>query len=167
MQYDEIHRLKTDGMGIRAISRQLRISRDKVRRYLQNDQPPVYHRRKMKTILDPYRDYLEQRWQAGHRNGIQLWQEIRDMGFPVTYQSMARQIHHLRATMPRQTRHSVKWKPKSSPPIPILQPFSVRQTTWLFVKPLTQLEGDPLRYVTRLLAESEDLPQLHMLVHQF
>jgi transposase len=89
------------------------------------------------------------------------------MGFPGTYQSMARQIHHLCTAMPRQTRSRVKRKSPSPPSVPTLRPFSVRQTTWLFIKPLDQLEGDPSRYVTQLLAESGDLQQLHELVQEF
>ena len=167
VQFDEIQRLQMEGLGIRAISRQLRISRGKVRRYLQNEQPPVYHRRKMKTIVDPYRDYLEQRWQAGQRNGMKLWVEIQVLGYSGTYQSMAREIRYLRAAMPRQTRQQTKRKPKLAQPVTQLRPFSVRQTAWLFIKHPDHLAGDPLRYVTQLLAAAEDLQLLHSLIQAF
>ena len=89
VQHAEIHRLKAQGMGIRAISRQLQLGCQRIRRYFYSDQPPVYQRRKMKNMLDRYRAYIEQRWQAGQRNGVLIWQEIRAMGYPGTYQSMA------------------------------------------------------------------------------
>jgi transposase len=167
VQHMEIHQLKAQGMGIRAISRQLHLSREKVQRYFYSDQPPVYQRRKMKNMLDPYRAYIEQRWQAGQRNGVQIWQEIRAMGYPGTYQSMAREIRHLRAAMPRKTKQLTKPKAPTTPPPPKLRPFSVRQTTWLLIKPLDQLEGDSLRYVTQLLASSDDFHRLHELIRAF
>ncbi len=58
----------------------------------------------MKTILDPYWDYLERRWREGQRNGVLLFKEMQEMGFPDTYQTMARQIRELRAEVPHQTR---------------------------------------------------------------
>lgn len=40
----------------------------------------------MPTKLDPYLAYLEERWQAGSRNRLQLWREIREQGFDGTHQ---------------------------------------------------------------------------------
>lgn len=31
--------------------------------------------------MDPFRDYLEKRWQEGQHNGLQLWTEINRRGF--------------------------------------------------------------------------------------
>jgi len=71
-QFDEIHRLRKDGHSIRAISRKLRIGREKVRKYLANSQPPEYKRSGQKTNLTPYWGYIKERWIAGHRNGCFL-----------------------------------------------------------------------------------------------
>ena len=117
-QFDEVHRLRKEGYSIRAISRTLHISREKIRKYLVNDQPPAYKRRRQKTILDPYWSYLEQRWTEGCRNGMDLWKEIQAMGYSGTYQSMARQIITLRKRMPREKKQNQTHKKRVQKPPP-------------------------------------------------
>jgi transposase len=167
IQHEEIQRLKSLGLGIRAISNQLNISREKVRRYLQSDQPPLFQRRKMKTLLDPYWDYLERRWRDGQRNGVLLFKEIQERGFPGTYRTMARQIRKLRAEMPRQTRSTAKKQPPHSKVIPKLRPFSTRQTAWLLVKKPEQLNDEQTCYRDHILATSDEFQNLHKLIHSF
>jgi hypothetical protein len=43
-------------------------------------------RRKAPVKLDSYLGYLDERWQAGCRNRLQLWREIREQGFDGTHQ---------------------------------------------------------------------------------
>ena len=168
-QFDEVHRLRKEGYSIRAIRRTLHISREKIRKYLANDQPPAYKRRRQETILDPYWSYLEQRWTEGCRNGMDLWKEIQAMGYSGTYQSMARQIITLRKSMPREKKQNAVRKQRGqilSPSVQI-RPFSVRQTAWLFARDRDQVEGEKSRYLDQLLEISEDLQRLYSLVQQF
>ena len=168
-QLEEVHRLRDEDYSIRAICRTLRIGRRKVRKYLANSQPPEYKRRRQKTILDPYWPYLEQRWTEGCRNGMQLWKEIREMGYSGTYQSMARQILSLRKRMPREQKGNPARKQQIHQPSKPAQvhPFSVRQTAWLFIKDRDEIEGEKSRYFDQLLEISEDFQRLYSLVQQF
>jgi transposase len=168
-QLEEVHRLRQEGYSIRAICPTLCMGRRKVRKYLANSQPPEYKRRRQKTILDPYWSYLEQRWTEGCRNGMELWKEIRGMGYSGTYQSMARQIVLLRKRMPREKKRNLARKQQiHRPPASTkVRPFSVRQTAWLFVKDRAQIEGEKSRYFDQLLEISEDFQRLYFLVQQF
>ncbi len=169
-QFDEIRRLRNEeGLGIRAICRRLRVGKRKVPKSLANNEPPEYTRRKQKTILTPYWPYLEQRWAAGQRKGTALWKEIREMGFPGSYESMARELVRLRKKTPKEKQLSSAQKPipqKVNPPEQV-RPFSTRQTAWLFVKKQTELEGKKARYLNQLLMNSEEFQRLHLLVQQF
>ena len=169
-QFDEIRRLRNEeGLGIRAICRRLRVGKRKVHKSLANNEPPEYTRRKQKTILTPYWPYLEQRWAAGQRKGTALWKEIREMGFPGSYESMARELVRLRKKTPKEKQLSSAQKPitqKVNPPEQV-RPFSTRQTAWLFVKKQTELEGKKARYLNQLLMNSEEFQRLHLLVQQF
>jgi len=167
-QLEEVHRLRQEGYSIRAICQTLRMSRRKVRKYLANSQPPEYRRRRQKTLLDPYWSYLEQRWTEGCRNGMELWKEIREMGYSGTYQSMARQIVSLRQRMPREKKRNPARKQQIHRPPASTQvrPFSVRQTAWLFVKDSDEIEGEKSRYFDQLLEISEDFQRLYSLVQQ-
>ncbi len=59
----EIKILHKQGMSSRAIARELGISRNTVKRYLQaKSEPPKYTRRPaVASLLDEYRDYIRQR----------------------------------------------------------------------------------------------------------
>jgi transposase len=167
-QFDEIHRLRKDGHSIRAISRKLRIGRDKIRKYLANAQPPEYKRSRQKTNLTPFWGYIKERWIAGHRNGMALWKEIREMGYTGTYHSLAKHIVPLRKEMPREKKP--KLLQKQTPSLSStkqVRPFSVRQTAWLFVKDRQKIDGDKAKYLDQLLAKSDDFQRLSILVHQF
>jgi len=67
----EVHVLQRQGKSIRAISRQLGISRNTVRRRLRAEQVPVAEIRARKpTKLDDYRGYLQTRIAAARPDWI-------------------------------------------------------------------------------------------------
>jgi transposase len=82
----DIHVLKRQGMGIRAIARELGISRNTVRGYLRDKsrgtgQP---NRAPRPSKLDPFKDYLNQRVEAARPQWIPatvLLRELRERGY--------------------------------------------------------------------------------------
>src|SRR3954447_23093533 len=81
-RFEEAVRLREQGMTLRGIARALGIGRKTVRRWLRAGHAPTWrHADRGRSILDPFRDYLEMRWAAGCRNGTGLWREIRERGF--------------------------------------------------------------------------------------
>ncbi|AJI90213.1 helix-turn-helix family protein [Yersinia pestis] len=82
----EIKILHKQGMSSRAIARELGISRNTVKRYLQaKSEPPKYTPRPaVASILDEYRDYIRQRIADAHPYKIPatvIAREIRDQGY--------------------------------------------------------------------------------------
>src|SRR5262249_60167763 len=59
----------------RRIAATLDLDRATVRTYLQTD-PPRPIRRPRRSLLDPFRPYLEERWRAGCHNGRQRVREL-------------------------------------------------------------------------------------------
>lgn len=58
----EIRVLARQGMSIRAIAQQLRVSRNTVRKYLRQTSLPHYSSRAARpTKLDPFKPYLQER----------------------------------------------------------------------------------------------------------
>ena len=101
--YVEIHVMHRQGVSIKAISRELGVSRNTVRRYLRSTQVPTAKQRAAKpTKLDPYRDYLQQRVEAARPDWIPatvLFEEIRSLG----YNGCVRSVRTCLATLkPRQ-----------------------------------------------------------------
>ena len=78
--------LHQQGKSIKAISRELRVSRNTVRKYLRQKETPQYRRTQPRTsILNPYKPYLLQRVNAAHPEWIPavvLYQEILGLGYP-------------------------------------------------------------------------------------
>lgn len=70
------------GMSISDIARELGVDRKTVRKYIQQDSPPIRQKRKKKSKLDPFKEYLHKRMLEDKVfNGERLLDEIRQMGY--------------------------------------------------------------------------------------
>lgn len=83
--YVEIHVMHRQGQSIKAISRELGVSRNTVRKYLRSLEAPRSQPRRAKpTKLDDYRAYLKARVEAAHPDWIPatvLFNEIVALGY--------------------------------------------------------------------------------------
>src|SRR3954471_14958722 len=95
-RFAEVSRLRGQGLSLKAIARALGMGRKMVRRWLRAGQAPTW-RHAGTSILDPYRAYLEERWQAGCHNAAALWRDLKAQGF-------AGQPGIVRAWAPRRRR---------------------------------------------------------------
>ncbi|MFW8642271.1 hypothetical protein ACOJBO_03120 [Rhizobium beringeri] len=64
------------------IAPRLGLSVRTVERWLAVGGEPEHRRPETPSAtIEPFRQYLEKRWQGGQHNGAQLWEEIKRMGF--------------------------------------------------------------------------------------
>lgn len=81
----EIRVLARQGMSIRAIAQQLRVSSNTERKYLRNLGLPIYPSRAARpTKIAPFKPYLQARIQAAKPYGIpatMLLRELRERGY--------------------------------------------------------------------------------------
>ena len=81
-----VHQMLAGGSRIREIAAALSPSRNTVRRFARAANPDelLVHdgTGKRDSILDEHAAYLRERWNAGCTNAAQLWQELRDRGYP-------------------------------------------------------------------------------------
>ena len=80
-RYDEIVRLRAQGMPMEQIAQALGMSFSSVRRWLKAGQAPSWRKPPRRKAVDRHHDFLERRWQEGCRSGVQLWRELREQGF--------------------------------------------------------------------------------------
>lgn len=78
--------LHQQGLSQRAIARELGISRNTVKRYLENhaDKPSYKQRPRRPLKLDPYRDYIQKRIAEAapvHLSAVVILREIREQGY--------------------------------------------------------------------------------------
>jgi transposase len=119
-RYQTIQQLVEQGWTQDAIADKLGIARQTVYRYLKMPQGPVVQRQtKRRSILDPYKAYLLERWNAGCYNGLQLFRELQAQGFRGTDGTVRRYITQLRkaAGLPPRSRNGAA-HPLASDPTP-------------------------------------------------
>ena len=84
VRYEDLRTLFAQGLSQRAIARKLRLSRVTVGKCVQAEAYPERHQSQAgarRSLLDPYKGYLLQRWQHGCRNSVELYDEITARGF--------------------------------------------------------------------------------------
>jgi len=97
--YEQVQSRYAAGESIRNIARQMGLSRGTVYRYLRSDGDPTARQiRRKPSSLDAYLPYLYARWQAGCENGVQLWREIKEQGYPGSRKMVATWIAQQRQT---------------------------------------------------------------------
>ena len=78
----QLYELKGEGRSIRAIARDLGVSRNSVRKYLRSPQVPQAKEQTPRgSKLDPYKEYLRERLAEGLENCVVLLRELRGRGY--------------------------------------------------------------------------------------
>jgi transposase len=150
-RFAEAARLREQGWSIRAIGRALDIERKTVRSWLRAGHAPTWrHADRGTSILDPYRAYLEERWQAGCRNAAALWRELKDRGF-------AGQYAVVRDWATRRRRQDPPAEPQGAlctpAPTKLPAPPTPRRAVRLLTADPNHLSNDDRRFVTEPAGE--------------
>jgi len=80
-RYEEAARLKGVGVSIKRIATVIGAERKTIRRWLRAGAAPLWRKPPRGSILGPYHEYLDSRWNEGCRNAAQLWRELVARGF--------------------------------------------------------------------------------------
>ena len=81
-RYEAVRTLHQQAISEREIARRLRMSRNTVHRFLKAESLPERSRAPYRgSILDPYKPYLLERWKSGCWNGVQLYSEVKQLGY--------------------------------------------------------------------------------------
>ncbi len=79
----QVMKLREQGYSGKAIALKLGIGKTTVFRYLGSSQFPERKGRsdRGRSLVDPYKDYLLKRWNAGCHEGKQLFQQLQKVGY--------------------------------------------------------------------------------------
>jgi transposase len=130
-RYEEVIRLHEQGVSQVAIAEMVGINRDTVRRYITAPAFPEIVRPKCGSKLDPYKDYLHQRWSEGEQNVTHLIEEIRSQGYQGSESIVYDYLKDKRAT-PEWMETYQQYKQRKAQG-KSMTPLSARQAAWLFV----------------------------------
>jgi len=119
-RYEAVQALRAQGKGIKPIMRELGLAKETVRRFARAASAEdllAKARGRRPSVLDGFKPYLHQRWNAGCTNVLQLHAEIKAAGYPGSYATVRLYLQPFRATgaapppapAPPKTRHVASW----------------------------------------------------------
>jgi transposase len=164
--YERVISLSEQGYNQGEIAAHLRMSRKKVRQFLQEGPPcpPVYKSRP--TKLTPYLSYLKHRFaEEGCGNSLQLYREIRKLGYDGCRSVVTNYVTQLRqqAGMQAMTGRKQSRQPKPlKDTIPAPGPLR-----WCFLLPVERLKKKQQAQLDRLCQSETRFVVLHHLAQAF
>jgi len=164
-RYEEARRLSAEGWSLRAIARAMHLNRRTVHEYLTSDSAPILRpRARKRSKLDPYRDYIHERWDEGCHNAAVLLAELRRRGYTGGHSILRAYVAPLRRTLPcvlapaaPATRVRADARPTWSP----------RQLVALFLRRPDDLERKHQQVLTTIRAASPMLDAVYAAVQAF
>jgi transposase len=165
-EYAQAHALHQQGWTMKAISTHMGRHPRTVKKYLQAstfpERPP---RRRPSSILDPYKAYLLERWNAGCHSVLELYRDIHAQGFAGKYSIVAAYVSRLRPPQGRITRRR-----KSGSPAPIVEvdkPLTPSRATWLIMRREATLNDDEKHQRARLHSQEGEIAEAITLTQDF
>jgi transposase len=159
--YQRVQELHASGMSLRKIGEELGVARNTVRTYFrQPPEPPLPTPRPLRASqLDPYEDYLLERWSQGERNAAQLYREISERGYRGATTIVRAYIGHLRTTTadgsPARSRKER------------VQALSPRALRWLLSRKRKDLDQKEQMRLDQLLNLSPEVQTTYALLQAF
>ena len=100
-EWASIRFLRVKGISIRAIAKQLGISRNTVRRALAEDEPPEYKRAtKVNPQLEPFTEVIREMYYKKHFIGTRILRELRQLGYQGSQSAFYRHLKRIAAEKP-------------------------------------------------------------------
>lgn len=96
-RYEQVKQLHDQGFAAHHIARQLHLARGTVLTYIRAASFPETPTRPRPRQIDPYLDFLRDRWNAGEHNARALWREIRAQGYAAGDEQVRRVVNQWRA----------------------------------------------------------------------
>ena len=155
-RHGEVHALLEQGMSLNAISKELQLQRNTVRRYARatSAEELLTQTPQRGSQLDPYTGYLAMRWQQDCTNAVALTAEIRSRG----YTGSERSVRDLVST----------WRTSPTAPSPTpVRSLTSRQVTTLMMRPRHKLTTDEHAQLRDVLDRCEALRTVNDLVSDF
>jgi len=159
--YQRVQELHAAGRSLRKIGEELGLARNTVRKYFRQPRdPPLPTPRPLRASqLDPYEDYLLDRWSQGERTAAQLYREISERGYPGSASMVRAYVAHLRTTTadgspPRSRKQRAK-------------AVSPRALRWLLARKHDDLDQEEQARLEQLLHLSPEVQTVYAFLQAF
>jgi transposase len=160
---DQVKTMHQEGNSIYTIAARLDLARNTVRRYLHLEGPvqPTPRPRKP-SQLDPFYDYLCERFKDGCSNASQLFEELQEKGYRGGETSVRSFVARLRKGLSGMAR-----PPKDAKHGEAVSTVSPRELRWLLAKREEELTPEEQQDLKRLLESSQEVEELYSLLQSF
>jgi transposase len=160
---DHVKSMHQEGNSIHTIAARLDLARNTVRRYVRIEGPiqPTPRPRKP-SQLDPFYDYLCQRFKDGCSNAHQLFAELQEQGYRGGETSVRSFVARLRKGLSGMAR-----PPKHAKHGAAVSAGSPRELRWLLAKREEELTPEERQDLKRLLESSQEVKDLYGLLQSF
>lgn len=154
-QYKAVLKLHEQGFSQTETARRSGVSPKTIRKYIRADECPMYPEgRTRRSKLDPYKEYISQRWQAGCHNATQILHEIRQQDFKGSRSIMMGWVSET-LRPPR----SANCQPQSRKVVP----WSASRASWLLVKQEVDLTDEDRQALERMKQADDKVAEAHVL----
>jgi transposase len=166
-RYERVVALATEGHSLREVARRAGVNRGTVRRYVRagHCQPGARHSRRP-SVCDAFAAYLRQRWEDGEHNSAALFAEIQQQGFTGAASTVRQYVRGWR-TGPRGPGRRRRAEDTAGAPPRRQRRFSPRQTRWILLRPVDELDADERAYRAALCQESAAIATAQALAEDF
>ncbi len=170
-QYEQVVEFHQQGVKAADMASHVGIGERTVHRWLAHGSfPEARQRRRRPSLIDPYERYVLKWWQEGHRHGSQLYRELKAQGYKGSPKAMYNYLATLR-TPQSDSSKSTPFKPHKyksvSPPPALLENFSARRATWLFVRQSNDLDETQQKELALIRQASPSAEDAYRLAQAF
>ncbi|NTV64306.1 MAG: transposase [Oscillochloris sp.] len=167
MRYDKVCSLHAQGWSLSAIAEHVGLHRDTVRAYLQAPSFPERAPRSVQpSLLDPFKPYILERWNAGYHTGTVIARELKARGYRGGSTTVLAYITQLRkaAGIPPKRRARVTVAPITDPSQRVP---SSRDLIWLVLRRPEKQGAEEQAQLDRLASSHPDVTLGITLVQEF
>ena len=146
------------GLGLRTVQRDLR-STTFAGRKRRSDLG--------ESVLNPYKPYLLERWNAGCYNAMRLFRDLRQRGYAGGYGIVAAYARRLRQAQGLPSGHRRACQPLPAVAEPSCQPLTPRRATWLVLRRETKRTAVEAQQLAQLREQQAEVTEAIDLAQEF
>jgi transposase len=163
-RYQQMLALKEAGLSTGSIARRLGVEQRTIQRWLALQQGPYTGPRKpRRSPLDWSTRYLRERWEAGERNGTDLWEKLKAQGYTGSSRSVYRRLAKFREN-PRKRGLPASLESVPRSPFEGVTPGKV--VGWMLARP-GSLRPEAEAQLDQITQMDDTLAQARELTHGF
>lgn len=146
-RYTEATEMRQRGAKLREVAAAVGVSTRTLRRWARRGSCPERTDYQRRSILDPFRSYLAQRWAEGCHNALGLWREVSAQGFRGSKEIVRYHLADWRAQLPARLRYA---RGIGAPQPQSLAPPSPRRAAWILLKAGEETKAEHRAFVEGL-----------------